>query len=173
MAPHTTARAVEREERTHPVRVVALQAGRELRVIGPPSRGRWAARKVSSNDVGAWGGRPASKLLNLTVVPIKGHRGRRRSAAYDLQFIVDYVNRFVAGDALAIVLGDHQPGDRRRRSPRSRGAEGETPRSDRVRDGAQGAQPDSRASRGVRYRRLAAQVRPVSTAQGPGTSCPT
>ena len=29
--------------------------------------------------------------------------------AYDLEVIVDYVDRFVAGDALVIVLGDHQP----------------------------------------------------------------
>ena len=31
------------------------------------------------------------------------------SIAYDLEVIVDYVDRFVAGDALVIVLGDHQP----------------------------------------------------------------
>jgi len=31
------------------------------------------------------------------------------SIAYDLQVIVDYVDRFVASDALVIVLGDHQP----------------------------------------------------------------
>jgi hypothetical protein len=31
------------------------------------------------------------------------------SIAYDLDVIVDYVDRFVAGDALVIVLGDHQP----------------------------------------------------------------
>jgi len=32
-----------------------------------------------------------------------------RSIAYDLEVIVDYVDRFVAGDALVIVLGYHQP----------------------------------------------------------------
>jgi hypothetical protein len=31
------------------------------------------------------------------------------SVAYDLRVIVDYVTRFVDGDALVIVLGDHQP----------------------------------------------------------------
>ncbi|HSZ82461.1 MAG TPA: hypothetical protein VLA14_09270 [Polyangia bacterium] len=31
------------------------------------------------------------------------------SIAYDLEVIVDYVDRFVGGDALVIVLGDHQP----------------------------------------------------------------
>ena len=31
------------------------------------------------------------------------------SIAYDLEVIVDYVGRFVTGDALVIVLGDHQP----------------------------------------------------------------
>ena len=31
------------------------------------------------------------------------------SIAYDLEVIVDYANRFVVGDALVIVLGDHQP----------------------------------------------------------------
>jgi hypothetical protein len=31
------------------------------------------------------------------------------SIAYDLEVIVDYVDRFVTGDALVIVIGDHQP----------------------------------------------------------------
>ncbi len=32
-----------------------------------------------------------------------------RSIAYDLEVIVDYVDRFVPSDALVVVLGDHQP----------------------------------------------------------------
>lgn len=39
----------------------------------------------------------------------KGGPAYIRSVAYDLRVLVDYLGKFVAGDTLVIVLGDHQP----------------------------------------------------------------
>lgn len=39
----------------------------------------------------------------------RGGSAYAQSIAYDLRVLVDYVTRFVAGDTLVIVLGDHQP----------------------------------------------------------------
>ena len=39
----------------------------------------------------------------------RGGAAYAHSVAYDLRVLADYVTRFVAGDALVIVLGDHQP----------------------------------------------------------------
>jgi hypothetical protein len=60
-------------------------------------------------DGALYAGLPVSRFpITWTNLP-DAAQAYDHSIAYDLEVIVDYVDRFVAGDALVIVLGDHQP----------------------------------------------------------------
>jgi hypothetical protein len=71
----------------------------------PPIVGDWSR----IGDGAIYGALPISRFPITWTNLADAALAYDHSVAYDLEVIVDYVNRTVAGDALVIVLGDHQP----------------------------------------------------------------
>src|SRR6185503_3682372 len=79
------------------------------------SHAPWSDQPPFLDDWGRIGDGAVYAALPIDHYPItwttlaRGGPAYVHSVAYDLRVVVDYATRFVAGEALMIVLGDHQP----------------------------------------------------------------